>query len=166
MTGRKILAGSAFMTLASVMSPVPAETASGDVHFGVNITRINFCSIVLQEAGAIAPDSSNQVLSSREAGGAPGKARVTALTNYQVTVDDVPFFLSEPGGMSVGSSFVASFSGQSVYRGIDFPERDGANAVTLPRRYSVTDLTIDLEVSRASAFAAGDYTALTIVRCE
>ncbi|MAW88778.1 MAG: hypothetical protein CMJ42_19845 [Phyllobacteriaceae bacterium] len=166
MTGRKILTGQAIAALAAMLLPAPAQAAGGDVHFGVNITRINFCTILLQEPGAIAPDASNQVLSSKEAGGQPGKARVTALTNYQVTVDDVPFFLSEPGGMSVGSSFVASFSGQSVYRGINFAERDGANAVTLPRRYSITDLTIDLEVSRASAFAAGDYTALTIVRCE
>ncbi|WP_133122898.1 hypothetical protein [Zhengella mangrovi] len=158
-------AGALSIGLAAVFAG-PAMAGTGDVQFGVNITRLNYCAIQLQDPGAIAPDSSNQVLSSKEAGGKPGKARVSALTNYLVTVDEVPFFLNEPGGMSTGSSFAATFSGSSVFRGLTFNERDGGSGVRLPRGYSVTDLNIDLEITRPAGFAAGDYTALTIVRCE
>ena len=152
---------------ALVLPAGDAQAAQAGVNFGVNIYYHNLCSIVLQENGTLAPNGDNTLLSSKQPGGAPGKARVTSFGAYDLTADEVSFFLSDPGNMSLGSTFVARFSGQAVNnRGRTFAERDGGNAMRLRTGYSITDVTVNLDVTRPNGFAAGDYTALTIVRCE
>ena len=144
-----------------------ALAAQNGVNFGINIYINNNCTITLQQPGTIAPNAANTQLSSKLAGGAPGLARVTSFGAYDVTVDEVPFFLADPGGMTLGSTFLARFSGQAVNaRGRTFAERDGGNAMRLRTGYSITDLTVHLQVDRPAGFNSGNYTALTIVRCE
>ncbi len=147
--------------------PSQAMAAQNGVNFGINIYYNNNCSIVLQQPGTLAANPAATQLSSKLVGGAPGLARVTSFGAYDLTVDEVSFFLASPSGMSLGSTFLARFSGQAVNsRGRTFAERDGANAMTLRTGYSITDITVHLQVDRPAGFDAGNYTALTIVRCE
>ncbi len=145
-----------------------ADAASGDVWFGVNISSPALCLIIVRNDGTFGLDATRQILSSKETGGVSGTADVYSLRNYDVTVDAVPFFLAMPSGGGTGVTITSSFSGTALnFRGLTFPEQPGNVAVTLNNGFSGTRLNIDMEANRlGSQYPAGNYTALSIVRCE
>ena len=88
------------------------------------------------------------------------------MSAYYVTVDALPYFLSGPSGASDDSTFTPTFSGQSIYRGRNFGERPGSQAMRLRGGTSITRVNVHLVVDNPTIFPSGNYTALTIVRCE
>lgn len=145
-----------------------ADAASGNVNFGINIFIPNACFIVVRNDGTLGLDVSRQVLSSKEAGGVSAVADVYSFSNYWLQVDAVPFFLTMPPGGDTGVTISSTFSGTALSpRGRTFAERPGDNRIRLRRRYSATRVNIDMAATRTgSQYPAGDYTALSILRCE
>lgn len=145
-----------------------ADAASGNVNFGINIYTPNACFIVVRNDGTLGVDATRQVLSSKEAGGVSAVADVYSFSNYWLQVDAVPFFLAMPTGGDSGVTISSTFSGTALNpRGRTFAERPGNNRIRLRRRYSATRVTIDMAANRVgSPYPAGDYTALSILRCE
>ena len=145
-----------------------ADAAAGNIYFGVNIYIPNACFIILQNEGTLGLDPSRQVLSSKETGGVSAVAEVHSFSNYWLQVDAVPFFVAMPTGGDTGVTISSTFSGQALNaRGRTFAERPGSQRIRLRRQYSATRVTIDMNATRVgSTYPAGDYTALSILRCE
>ncbi len=145
-----------------------ADAASGNINFGINIYIPNACFIVVRNDGTFGSDATRQILSSKEAGGVSAVADVYSYSNYWLQVDTVPFFLTMPPGGDTGVTISSTFSGTALNaRGRTFAERPGGNRIRLRRRYSATRVTIDMAANRVgSQYPAGDYTALSILRCE
>lgn len=154
--------------LAGVAAQQDADAAQGNINFGINIYQPNYCAIVVQNDGTLAADVSGHVLSSKEAGGVSGIATIYSLWSYDISVDAVPFFLAMPTGGDTGVTISSTFSGSAVNaRGRTFAERPGNQPVRLRRGYSITQVTVDMAATRVGTpYPAGDYTALSIVRCE
>ena len=165
---RRFVAVIAAATLLGLSAERAADAASGNINFGINIFIPNACFIVVRNDGTFGLDATRQVLSSKEAGGVSAVADVYSYSNYWLQVDTVPFFLSMPTGGDTGVTISSTFSGTALSaRGRTFTERPGGNRIRLRRRYSATRVTIDMDATRVgSQYPAGDYTALSILRCE
>jgi type 1 fimbria pilin len=151
-----------------VCIPVPkfANASSGNIHFSGNVTSDNACVITLIQNGAMVVDPTSTQMSSKVAGGVAGIAEISSLRNYWISVSSPTFFQSSPSGGSDGVTFTTTFSGQNIYRGRTFSERPGSNAVRLRNGFSITRVNVHVVANRLDAFPSGDYTAVTIVRCE
>ncbi len=149
-----------------LLPPVSATGGSGTLHFGGNITYSNACAIVVGAPGTITPNADSTKLSSKNAGGQQGVADIYSIRRYRISVSSPDFFTNAPSGGNDTTTFTTTFSGESLYRGRDFAERPGDNSVRLRRGYSITRVYVDLEAERPDSFPSGDYTAVTIVRCE
>lgn len=156
---------SAVLTLVTLF-PSTAAPSSGTLHFGGNITYSNACAIVVGAPGAITPNPDGTKLSSKNAGGQQGVADVYSIWHYDISVSSPDFFTNAPAGGNDNTTFTTTFSGESLYRGRTFSERPGDSPVRLRNGYSITRVHVDLEAGRNDSFPSGDYTAVTIVRCE
>ncbi|MEZ5811132.1 MAG: hypothetical protein R3D45_06910 [Rhizobiaceae bacterium] len=154
--------------LHAISAGQAADAANGNINFGINIYEPNLCTIIVRNDGTMTPDVTNQVLSSKEAGGVSGVADVYSWRPYDLQVDAVPFFLAMPPDGDSGVTISSTFSGTALNaRGLTFPERPGSSPVRLRRGYSATRITVDMTATRVgSRYPAGDYAALSIVRCE
>jgi hypothetical protein len=164
--GRKALASGLVAAMALGARCDVAAAAQANVYFNGNITTTNPCVILVDQGGTLAANADATQLSSKLPGGQSGIARVMALSNYWVTVDEVNFFTSSPPNGSDNTTFSALFSGRSIFRGRTFAERPGSNAIRLRNGFSITQLTVNLVVDKPDGFPAGDYDTFTIVRCE
>ena len=168
-SGSRIVAAALGAALLLGMSAEQAaDAASGNVWFGVNISAPALCLIIVRNDGTLGLDATRQVLSSKEAGGNSATADVYSLWSYNVTVDAVPFFVAMPPDGDTGVTISSSYSGTALnFRGLTFPEQPGNVPVTLNTGFSGTRLNIDMDATRVgSTYPAGNYTALSIVRCE
>ncbi len=137
------------------------------VNFGVNIYEDNSCTVQLVQNGTMGVNPGKNQMSSKIAGGTPGIADVYSLRNYEVTVDAVNYFITSPTTGSDATAFTPTFSGTSINRGRTFAERPGNQAMRLRGGYSITRINVNLVVDKLiGTFAAGNYAATTIVRCE
>lgn len=157
---RNMIALSFLLALAN-----PGVTAQGDIHFGGDITNNSWCAVVVQQAGTLAANSESTILSSKQAGGQAGLARVTSILPYDVSVNPWPHFTSAPSGGNDNVTFEATFSGQSVNRGSTFAERPGDQPVRM-NWFSTTDITVHLTATKPDGFPAGSYATQAVVRCE
>jgi type 1 fimbria pilin len=146
--------------------PLNANAAQGNVQFWGNITVNNSCVITLVRNGQMAPSTDLRQLSSKLAGGMSGVADITSLRSYDVSVDAPSFFITAPGTGNNGVAFATTFSGTSIYRGVAFAEQPGGQKVRLNNGYSVTRVNVHLAANRPTSFPAGNYAAITTVRCE
>lgn len=165
-TGLLKAAIASFAGLSVVLAPATAIPSSGTLHFGGNITYSNSCAIVVGAPGTITPNSDSTQLSSKNAGGKQGVADIYSIRRYDISVSSPDFFTNAPPDGNTNTTFTTTFSGESLYRGRSFSERPGDSPVRLRNGYSITRVYVDLEADRADSFPAGDYTAVTIVRCE
>jgi type 1 fimbria pilin len=151
---------------ALALSPSAASTAEGTINFWGNITSNNACVITLVQSGALGVSPDRQQLSSKIAGGQPGIAEISSMRNYYISVDGPTFFMDAPSGGNDAVSFVTTYSGTSIHRGRDFPEQPGSTQVRLRGATSTTRVNINLVANNANGFPAGEYRAITTVRCE
>lgn len=143
-----------------------AYAASGSVHFWTNLTTNNACVIYLGQTGELGQTADATMLSSKIAGGRPATAQITSLSRYWISVDGPTFFRNQPSGGSDNATFTITYSAQSVFRGLNFGEIPGSTQRRLNNGYSVTNVTIHLVAEKPDGFPAGNYMALTTVRCE
>lgn len=153
-------------TCLQTLDLASAGAATGNINFYGDITQPNACIINVTRDGVLAPNAGSNVLSSKEAGGLSGQARIISFWAYDLSIDPVPFFTTAPPGGNDNVNFSTTFSGQSVLLGRTFAERPGTSPVTLRFGFSVTDIDIHLVASRPDVYPAGDYEAVAIVRCE
>lgn len=127
------------------------------------------CTIVIDASGVMVPSPSITSLNSTGAGG--GSARATVTTNsalcsilglrncYRISVVAPAGFQSAPAGGGTGVTFTSSYQigGGALLLGL-------IPTTLLNGTYTVT---ADLTASRASGvFPAGDYEAVSTLRCE
>lgn len=152
--------------LSALLAPATAIPSSGTLHFGGNITYSNSCAIVVGAPGTITPNPGSTQLSSKNPGGQQGVADIYSIWRYDISVTSPDFFTNAPPDANTNTTFKATYSGESLYRGRSFSERPGDSSVRLRNGYSITRVYVDLEADRTESFPAGDYTAVAIVRCE
>ena len=143
-----------------------ASASQGTVNFWGNITTQNACVIRVLEGGTLGANADNTTLSSKIPGGKSASVEVVSLTSYTVSVDGPGFFMKAPGGGSANTTFTTTWSATSISNGLTFGERDGSEGAVLPKRRSHTKLEVNLVAQRPDAFPAGQYMAVTTVRCE
>jgi hypothetical protein len=144
----------------------PAFAAQDSVQFMGNITDNNSCVITLIQSGELGVSPDMRQLSSKLAGGRPGIADITSRRNYFISVDGPSFFMTAPAGGNNGVTFTTTYSGTDISRGRNFAEQPGSQAVRLRGNVSTTRVNIHLVANRPDNFPGGDYSALTVVRCE
>ena len=156
-----------FTLLGSSLTISNSHASSAQVFFGANLAEDNRCTIIVTQGGTLVADLDGDQLSSLLTSGSPGIAEVTAGRQYDISVDAPAFFLSGPQGANDSVTYTAYFSGAALNkRGLDFPMREGSNAVTTTRQRSRTQITVNLVADRPDYFPAGDYSAEATVRCE
>lgn len=115
----------------------------------------------------MAQNLTETILSSKEAGGVPGMARIYSFEDYWISVDGPTSFSTAPAGGNNNVAFQTLFSGTSFHNGATFAERPGNSPVQLQTGFTVTDVSVSLIATKTvSSFPHGSYSAWTIVRCE
>jgi len=142
------------------------QAATANVLFGTNLTTNNACVVIVRQGGTMTIDTTPTQMSSKNAGGSAGVADVFSISNYDVTLDPPPFFLTSPAGGNDNVTFTTTFSGTSLFRGRNFADQDGAIPVRLRNGFSATRITAHLTATRPDAFPAGNYQTVAILRCE
>lgn len=153
-------------TLIGLSTATPALAASGSVYFGGDITVSAACVVIVRDPGTLAPSADGHQLSSKLPGGSQGTADIYSIRRYDVSVSAPGFFSTAPQGGNDNVTFTATFSGQSIFRGLTFPERPGDNAIELDSGFTATRLFVDVVADRTNVFPAGNYSTQATVRCE
>lgn len=123
----------------------------------------HFCAIVVTQPGRLAPSPDNMELSSRQAGGTPGRAEITATnSSYNLSIDPPGGFDLSPSGGSTDTSFSATFSATGS---TSFAETPGAVAMDIKRGVSQIEANF-IAMRNDSPFPAGNYSAQLVLRCE
>ncbi|MEM1378610.1 MAG: hypothetical protein AAGG69_14600, partial [Pseudomonadota bacterium] len=135
----------AVATAASVFVltlPTPNAVAT-DVPFTATIDEPNFCLIRVFSGGVLAPNAQATQLSSYNAGGQSATADVRSFGFYELTATHQQVWSTSPIANNQDTTFLPFFSGTSVFRGVNFSNRDGNLPVPLPF-ISWTNVEIDL----------------------
>jgi hypothetical protein len=105
----------------------------------------HFCAIVVTQPGSLAASPDNMELSSRQAGGRPGIAQITATnSSFDLTIDP-------PSGFNLAPSGGAEASG----------------AFPMDIKRGVSQIEANFVATRnGSPFPAGQYSAELVLRCE
>ncbi|MGI9350248.1 MAG: hypothetical protein ACR2O3_01690 [Rhizobiaceae bacterium] len=147
--------------VSSVQQTYPAQEG---VAFGAVVGLRQFCQILLARTGTITPSPDYLELSSKQAGGITGQARITA-TNSSfsiVSVDAPGTFNAMPTSGDTGVSFTASYLTSGA---TNTGETDGTTGTRLRRGDTLVD--VHLVATRVgSVFPAGNYNAEVTIRCE
>lgn len=150
--------------LVCVVAGVPsAAYAQTDVPFGGVVAQRHYCEILVQSPGVLAASVDFLELSSRQAGGVPGSARVTTTNgSYRASIDVPTGFIAYPQDGATGVSYSTLFEGTGA---TVFPDTSGATPVKLKR--GVTEIDTHFIATRSgSTFPAGGYSAELVLRCE
>lgn len=159
--------GKIFIAFALLAGANNAALAGpGDIHFNGDITNSAYCIIFVTQSGTLVPNVDATQLSSKLPGGTPGKAEIWSFRKYDISVSSPTYFNTYPTSGDVGVNFTTTFSGQSLRRGITFPEQSGDIPARTRNRFGRTEVTVNLEANKPDSFPSGDYSAQTTVRCE
>lgn len=157
MIGLRLLAVAA----ALLAVPAAAKAAAGDIPFTGGVT--SSCLIAVQSGGNLGVSSNLRILASGQPGGTLGLATLTAVgTGFTVSVDQPAGFDSAPGDDTAPTTFLARYrtTGATSVPGLT----TAPNAVNP----GITTVRVHLRASKSgqNTFAAGDYTATVVLRCE
>jgi hypothetical protein len=123
----------------------------------------HFCAIVVTQQGLLAPSPDNMELSSRQQGGRPGIAQVTATnSSYDLTIDPPGGFVISPTGGSADTTFTSTYSATGATNVADSP---GQFALDIKRGVSQIEANF-IATRNNSPFPAGQYSAELVLRCE
>lgn len=147
----------------AILSSVPSSAS--DVNFGVVLNEDDRCTIRVDRSGKLGVNTDARQLSSMIGDGQSAEVFVKFGGRKAISVYAMPFFNQSPGGASEEAAFKSYFSGIAKSRK-SFSQRSGDDPFVGGRGWRVLYLTIDLDVTRAQPFPAGDYSATTVVRCE
>ncbi|MEO1702261.1 MAG: hypothetical protein AAFR71_09445 [Pseudomonadota bacterium] len=121
------------------------------------------CTLMVLEDGTLAPNASNQVLSSRNQLGRSAEVQVSATNSRYSVFINRPFgFVIAPQGGNDDMELEVTYSGRGQ---TEFLEKPSGESTRIKR--GDTFLTIDMTARRLSgSFPGGNYRAGVTVRCE
>ncbi|MGL4489401.1 MAG: hypothetical protein ACRCU5_08160 [Rhizobiaceae bacterium] len=155
------------VTLASFAAPSVNTASAAEVFFGADLSSPNACTINVVRDGDFGISADMRTLSSKLPGGLSAIADVTSQRPYWVSAIATDYFTTGPVNSSLNTDFEARFSGTDIFRGRNFPEQLGTDAVRLRGNLSVTRLNVHLIATRTgSSFPTGTYVGNVTVRCE
>lgn len=180
MTGRKSRASGLTSAVKSVMLSVvalltfaqPALPATGNVTFYGNINSNSSCQIVVNNHGTLGVSANIRQLSSKIAGGTPGRATITQRGVYDIYATTLPIFSVGPVGANTGVTRQVRFSGAAVnpLTGFTIPiaERPAFPGIRVTSLgfFSRVNLNLHFIADRPTAFPSGPYEAIVVLRCE
>ncbi|MEO1749719.1 MAG: hypothetical protein AAFR27_14090, partial [Pseudomonadota bacterium] len=143
-----------------------------DVPFTAEVNNPDSCIIEVIRPGTLAPNATDTVLSSYNAGGTAARARVISYWfNYQIQALHTQVWQTSPIANNQDTTFSPFYSGSArrLFGGASlgsFPDVPGSIAVTLPF-LSVTNLEINLVAQHdTGTFPGGDYTTNVTLLCD
>ena len=152
-----------FATCAAMALAVPAVAA--DVPFTASVGGV-VCALFPVTPGQLAPDGDGDVLASTESGGVAGTLVATVAGGAALSVSDPTDWTLDPedagGTAPATTTFDATVTGSGATTFSELGDGDTAQSLA----NGVTNLTVDLSASAATAFPAGTYRADVTVTCE
>lgn len=156
----------ASICLAGGLAVLSSQSHAQDIPFQGTVETPNFCTIFIRNNGTLAQNPDGSVLSSKLPGGQSAVADVRSFGNYQVTAQHSQFWNTSPIPSHAETTFEPTFSGVSLFNGVNFSEQAG-NVPVFLRFFSFTRMTIDLVATHNTAsFPVGDYTSQVSLICE
>ena len=153
----KLRIATAAMLLVSAQS---ATAATGDIPFNGAVTGT--CTINVQNGGALGVRNDLRVLNSANFGGSPGRADVVATLNtLQISVDQPTAFDSQPVDDTAPNDFLATYrvtGATNIAR--------TANPASLSAGTNRVRVHLRVRKGPGETFAAGNYAATVVLRCE
>lgn len=138
-----------------------AAAATANIPFAGNLASL--CIINVVSGGNLGLSANYRILASGQPGGTLGRAMVTTTgAGLTLSVDQPTAFDSAPGDDTSPTAFLARYrtSGATVIGGLT----SASNALGR----GLTNVQVHLRTSKSGSntFAAGDYTATVVLRCE
>ena len=165
-----------FAAIASALSAltltVAANADAGNVIFQGNINSNSSCVVVVNQHGDMGVSANLRQLSSKIAGGRPGKVTILQRGIYDVTATAPPYFSAGPTGADTGVTRQVRMSGSAVNLVSGFtvaiPEMNGSPGfrVNSFNNNSRVNLDIHYIADRTTNYPTGFYQAIVTVRCE
>lgn len=168
---RLAAAGFAFIS-ASLIAPVAANADARSMVFHGNINSNSSCVIVVNQNGTMGVSGNFRQLSSKIAGGTPGKVTILQRGVYNIYATTLPIFMVAPTGGDTGVTRQVRYSGiaTNLVTGfsVNIPEMAAYPGIQVNSfgMNSRTNLDIHFIADRPTAFPSGHYTSLVNVRCE
>lgn len=157
---------------AAMLAASPSLAATGNVTFYGNINSNSSCQIVVNNHGTLGVSANVRQLSSKIAGGGPGRATITQRGVYDINATTLPNFSVGPIGADTGVTRQVRFSGAAVnpLTGFTIPiaERPAFPGIRVTSLGFFSRVNLDLHfiADRPTAFPSGPYEAVVILRCE
>ena len=174
--------GKAKRLLAAIFAPVslsaallassPAYAVTGNVTFYGNINSNSSCTVVVNNHGTLGISGNVRQLSSKIAGGTPGRVTILQRGTYDINATTLPAFSVAPIGGDTGVTRQVLFSGSAINLVTGFtvaiPEMAAFPGirVTSGGQNSRVNLNLHFIADRPTAFPSGPYEALVVLRCE
>lgn len=149
-----------------------ASAATGNVTFTGNINSASSCTVIVNNNGTLGVSGNVRQLSSKIAGGTPGRATILQRGIYDVTATTLPNFSVGPVGADTGVTRQVRFSGVATNIATGFsitiPEMNGSPGfrVISTNINSRVNLNLHFIADRPTSFPSGPYQATVILRCE
>jgi hypothetical protein len=165
----KAAAAAACLALAG---PLPAFPATGNVTFSGNINSASTCVVIVNNNGQLGISPNIRQLSSKIAGGTPGRVTVLQAGIYNISATTLPAFSVAPIGGDTGVTRQVLFNGVATNLvsgfSVTIPEMNASPGIRVNSFgfNSRTNLDINFIANRPNSFPSGPYRALVVLRCE
>jgi type 1 fimbria pilin len=149
-----------------------AQAATGNVTFYGNINSASSCQVVVNNHGALGVSGNVRQLSSKIAGGTPGRVTILQRGIYKISAQSLPAFSVAPVDGNTGVTRQVLFNGtaQNLVSGftVTIPEMNAFPGIQVNSfgQNSRVNLNINFIANRPTAFPSGPYEAIVVVRCE
>lgn len=150
----------------------PAHAVTGNVTFQGNINSTSSCVVLVDQQGDLGISANLQQLSSKIAGGRPGKVRILQSGVYTVTATAAPFFTAGPTGADTGVTRQVRMLGSATNLitgfSVTIPEMNGSPGFSVNSFGMSSRVNLDIHyiADRTTKFPTGYYQSIVTVRCE
>ena len=167
-----VIAATALVCLAGSGLAPSAHAANGNVTFYGNINSTSSCQVIVNNHGTLGVSGNVRQLSSKIAGGSPGRVTILQAGVYDISAATLPAFSVAPVGGNTGVTRQVLFNGVATNLitgfSVTIPERNGSPGIRVNSfgMRSRTNLDINFIANRPTSFPSGPYEAIVVVRCE
>lgn len=150
----------------------PASAATGNVTFSGNINSASTCTVIVNNNGTLGVSGNVRQLSSKIAGGTPGRATVLQRGIYDIYATTLPAFSVGPTGADIGVTRQVLFSGVATNLvsgfSVTIPEMNAFPGIRVNSfgQDSRVNLNLHFIADRPTSFPSGPYQATVVLRCE
>jgi type 1 fimbria pilin len=170
---RRVAFGALTTLGLAVWGPAPsAHAATGNVTFYGNINSTSSCQVIVNNHGTLGVSGNVRQLSSKIAGGGPGRVTILQAGVYSISASTLPAFSVAPVGGDAGVTRQVLFNGVATNLitgfSLTIPERNGTPGIRVNSfgMRSRVNLDINFIANRPTAYPSGPYEAIVVVRCE